>query len=74
MADTNTGNLGILQIETGTRSGSWGTTTNDNFDVIDQAIAGLGTVTLPATGSTGARAATSLSMSLTVAIWVQRLT
>ena len=33
-------NLGIKLIQTGEESGTWGTTTNTNFDLIDQAIAG----------------------------------
>ena len=33
-------NLGIKLIQTGEESGTWGTSTNTNFDLIDQAIAG----------------------------------
>jgi len=51
MASTYTTNLGIEKIGTGEQSGAWGTTTNTNFDLIDQAVNGVATVTLPATGS-----------------------
>jgi len=33
-------NLGIKLIQTGEESGTWGTTTNTNFDIIDQAVGG----------------------------------
>jgi len=33
-------NLGIKLIQTGEESGTWGTSTNTNFDIVDQAIAG----------------------------------
>src|SRR5210317_1129138 len=53
MASTYTTNLGIEKIGTGEQSGTWGETTNLNFDILDQAINGLVSVTLPAVGSTG---------------------
>jgi len=53
MASTYTTNLGIEKITTGEQSGTWGGTTNTNFDIIDQAINGIETVTLPAAGSSG---------------------
>ena len=53
MPSTYTTNLGIEKIATGEQSGTWGTTTNTNFDMFDQAINGLITVTASATGSSG---------------------
>lgn len=53
MASTYTANIGIEKIATGEQSGTWGNTTNTNFDLIDQAINGVVSVTLPAAGSTG---------------------
>jgi hypothetical protein len=47
---TYTSNTGIEKIATGAQSGTWGTTTNTNFDIIDRAINGVGAVTL--SGST----------------------
>ena len=35
MPSTYTTNLGIEKIATGEQSGTWGTTTNTNFDLID---------------------------------------
>lgn len=40
MASTYTSNNGIEKPGTGDQSGTWGTTTNINFDIIDQAISG----------------------------------
>jgi len=53
MASTHTTNLGIEKIEVGQQDGTWGTTTNTNFDLLDTAIGGQVTLTVPATGSTG---------------------
>ena len=53
MASTYTVNLGIEKIGTGEQSGTWGTTTNTNFDLIDQAVNGVATVTLSSAGSSG---------------------
>ncbi len=53
MPSTYTTNLGIEKIATGEQSGTWGNTTNTNFDIIDQAINGVESVTLAATGSSG---------------------
>ena len=47
-------NLGIKQIDTGAEAGTWGTSTNTNFDYFDQAIVGYAEVTLTTAGSTGA--------------------
>jgi len=53
MASTYTTNLGIEKIATGEQSGTWGNTTNTNFDIIDQAINGIASVTLASAGSSG---------------------
>ena len=47
---TYTTNTGIEKIPTGGQSGTWGATTNTNFDIIDRALNGVGAVTL--SGST----------------------
>ena len=38
--------LSITLIPNGTQSGTWGTTTNTNWDLVDQAIAGVDTITM----------------------------
>ena len=53
MPSTYTTNLGIEKIATGEQSGTWGTTTNTNFDLIDSAIDGIISVTLSSAGSSG---------------------
>lgn len=53
MASTYTVNLGIEKIATGEQSGTWGATTNTNFDLIDQAVNGAVTVTLASAGTSG---------------------
>jgi hypothetical protein len=53
MASTYTVNIGIEKPGTGDQSGTWGTTTNTNFDIIDQATNGVATVTLAAAGTSG---------------------
>ena len=53
MPSTYTTNLGIEKIATGEQSGTWGTTTNTNLDLIDQAINGIITVTATGTGTSG---------------------
>jgi len=52
MASTYTSNSGIEKIGTGEQSGSWGNTTNINFDIIDRAMSGVGTITLSGTTHT----------------------
>ena len=52
MPSTYTNNLAIEQIGTGEQSGTWGNTTNLNFDLIDQSICGLGSIQLIALGTT----------------------
>ena len=53
MASTYTTNTGIEKPATGDRSGTWGTMTNTNMDLIDQALDGFISITAAATGSTG---------------------
>jgi hypothetical protein len=53
MPSTYTSNNGIELISTGEQSGTWGETTNTNFDLIDTALDGQVTKTLPATGTSG---------------------
>lgn len=52
MASTYTTNTGIEKPGTGDQSGTWGTTTNTNFDIIDRALNGVGTITLSGTTHT----------------------
>ena len=49
---TNTTNSGIKKIATGDESGTWGTSTNTNFDIIDRIAAGVGDITLSGTTHT----------------------
>ena len=53
MPSTYTTNLGIEKIATGEQSGTWGTTTNTNFDLIDTAVNGIVSVTLASAGTSG---------------------
>jgi hypothetical protein len=53
MPSSYTTNLGIEKIATGEQSGTWGTTTNTNLDLIDEAVNGVITITLPGAGSSG---------------------
>ena len=53
MPSTYTTNNGIEKIGTGEQSGTWGDTTNLNFDILDQALDGLVTITATDTGSSG---------------------
>ena len=46
MASSYTTNTGIEKIGAGEQAGTWGTTTNLNFDIIDRAINGVVTLTL----------------------------
>ena len=52
MASTYTSNLGVERIGAGEQAGAWGTTTNNNFDIIDRAINGVGAITLSGTTHT----------------------
>jgi len=53
MPSTYTVNLGIEKPATGEQSGTWGDTTNVNFDIIDQAVNGSVRVTLTSAGTSG---------------------
>ena len=52
MASTYTANTGVEKIGSGEQSGVWGTTTNNNFDIIDRAINGVGSISLSGTTHT----------------------
>ena len=52
MASTYTSNLGVEKIGAGEQACAWGTTTNNNFDIIDRAINGVGAITLSGTTHT----------------------
>ena len=46
MASTYTANTGIEKIASGEQAGTWGTTTNTNFDIIDDVLNGVITLTI----------------------------
>ena len=46
MASTYTANSGIEKIGAGEQAGAWGTTTNNNLDIIDRTLNGLVTLTI----------------------------
>lgn len=52
MASTYTANLGVEKIGSGEQAGTWGNTTNNNFDIIDRAINGVGAISLSGTTHT----------------------
>lgn len=52
MASTYTANNGIEKIGSGEQAGTWGNTTNLNFDIIDRILNGVGTITLSGTTHT----------------------
>ena len=52
MASTYTTNTGIEKPGSGEQSGTWGDTTNTNFDIIDRALNGVGAITLSGTTHT----------------------
>ena len=62
MASTYTDNLGIEKIATGEKAGTWGDTTNTNFDIIDEAINGIVAITLYSSHTTSGGA---LSLPIT---------
>ena len=62
MASTYTDNLGIEKIATGEKAGTWGDTTNTNFDIIDEAINGIVAITLDSSHTTSGGA---LSLPIT---------
>jgi hypothetical protein len=51
MPSTFTTNTGIEKIADGEQTGTWGDTTNDNFDIVDRALNGSVSITL--SGTTG---------------------
>jgi hypothetical protein len=51
MGSTYTDNGGIEKIGLGEQAGAWGTTTNNNFDIIDRLINGVGTIDLSSSGA-----------------------
>ena len=53
MPSTYTLNNGIELIATGEQSGTWGDTTNTNLELLDAALDGQVTVTLPSAGTSG---------------------
>ena len=53
MPSTYTLNNGIELIATGEQSGTWGDTTNTNLSLLDTALDGQVTVTLPSAGTSG---------------------
>ena len=52
MGSTYTDSGGIEKIGLGEQAGAWGTTTNNNFDIIDRLINGVGAITLSGTTHT----------------------
>ena len=54
MPSTYTANIGVEKPATGEQDGTWGDTDNLNYDIIDQAVAGIVQITLAATGTSGA--------------------
>ena len=52
MVSTYTANGGIEKIGSGEQSGTWGDTTNTNFDIIDRLTNGVGAITLSGTSHT----------------------
>ena len=52
MPSSYTVNLGVEKIGSGEQAGTWGTTTNLNFDIFDRAINGVGAITLSGTSHT----------------------
>ena len=52
MPSSYTANLGIEKIGSGEQAGTWGTTTNLNFDIIDRAINGVQAISLTGTTTT----------------------
>ena len=52
MTSSYTSNSGIEKPATGDQSGTWGDTTNTNFDIVDRALSGVGSITLSGTSHT----------------------
>lgn len=53
MPSTYTGNLGLEKPASGEKTGTWGTTVNTVFDMVDAAISGVHTQTLASAGTSG---------------------
>lgn len=52
MASTYTANTGLERPADGEQVGTWGQTTNENFDILDRLISGVGAITLSGTTHT----------------------
>ena len=52
MPSTYTNNSGLEKPGSGEQAGTWGATTNNNFDLIDRALNGVGAITLAGTSHT----------------------
>ena len=52
MPSSYTLNLGVEKIGSGEQAGTWGTTTNLNFDIIDRAVNGVQAISLSGTTTT----------------------
>ena len=63
MPSTYTTNGGIEKIATGEQSGTWGDTTNANFDILDRITNGVGTIDLSSSGATHTLETTNGSLS-----------
>lgn len=63
MPSTYTTNGGIEKIASGEQSGTWGTTTNLNFDIIDRLNSGVGTIDLSSSGAAHTLTTTDGSLS-----------
>ena len=61
MASTYTSNTGLEKPGTGEQVGTWGNTANDNFDIIDRLVSGVGAITLSGTTHTLATSDGALS-------------
>ena len=61
MASTYTVNTGIELIANGEQSGTWGTTTNTNLQIVDRLTSGVGSITLSGTTHTLSTADGALS-------------
>lgn len=53
MASSYTDNLGIEKPGSGEQAGTWGSTDNTNYDLLDEAINGIISITLGSAGSSG---------------------
>ena len=53
MPSTYTVNLGVEKIASGEQSGTWGDTLNTNWDLVDEAVNGVISITLASAGTSG---------------------